>query len=251
MCAHILVAEDDVRQAMVIRRYLEHDGHSVVVVHDGRAAIDEARRRRPDLLVLDVMMPGTDGLQVCRVLRRESDLPVLMLTARTTEQDLLLGLELGADDYMTKPYSARELMARIRTLLRRARPAEVLEPQAHDPVLRVGALTVDPARHVVVVGERRVELTAGEFKVLAFMAAAPERVFTRRQLLTHTRGTNTYVTERTVDVHILNLRKKLEPDPARPVHLVTVFGVGYKLTDGSAGPDTAEAPGVEPPRNNR
>ncbi|KUO09789.1 response regulator transcription factor [Streptomyces sp. DSM 15324] len=246
MSAHILIAEDDIRQATVIRRYLEHDGHTTVVVHDGRAAIEEARRRRPDLLVLDVMMPGTDGLQVCRVLRRESDLPVLMLTARTTEEDLLLGLELGADDYMTKPYSARELMARIRTLLRRARPAEVPEQPAHDRVLRVGALVVDPARHVVALGGRRVELTAGEFKVLAFMAAAPERVFTRRQLLTHTRGTDTYVTERTVDVHILNLRKKLEPDPARPVHLVTVFGVGYKLTDGSAGSDPSEAPGDEP-----
>lgn len=128
MCAHILVAEDDVRQATVIRRYLEHEGHTAVVVHDGRAAIDQARRRPPDLLVLDVMMPVVDGLQVCRTLRRESDLPILVLTARTAEEDLLRGLGLGADDYMTKPYSARELMARIRTLLRRARPtAEVRE----------------------------------------------------------------------------------------------------------------------------
>ncbi|WP_328665813.1 response regulator transcription factor [Streptomyces sp. NBC_00322] len=234
MCAHILVAEDDVRQATVIRRYLEHEGHTAVVVHDGRAAIDQARRRPPDLLVLDVMMPVVDGLQVCRTLRRESDLPILVLTARTAEEDLLRGLGLGADDYMTKPYSARELMARIRTLLRRARPtAEVREEPADDPVLRVGALMVDPVQHAVWFGERRIELTAGEFRVLTVMAAAPERVFTRRQLLMHTRGADTFVTERTIDVHVLNLRKKLEPDPRRPAYLVTVIGVGYKLTDGT------------------
>src|SRR3954465_10042083 len=162
MCAHVLVAEDDVRQATVIRRYLEREGHTALVVHDGRAAIDEARRRPPDLLVLDVMMPGVDGLDVCRILRGESDLPVLMLTARTAEEDLLLGLDLGADDYMTKPYSPRELMARIRTLLRRthgvaARP---------EPALIVGALTVDPARHEVTVDGRRIECTPGEFQML-------------------------------------------------------------------------------------
>jgi DNA-binding response OmpR family regulator len=234
VCARILVAEDDVRQATVIRRYLEHEGHTAVVVHDGRAAIDQARRCPPDLLVLDVMMPVVDGLQVCRTLRRESDLPILVLTARTAEEDLLRGLGLGADDYMTKPYSARELMARIRTLLRRARPtAEVQEEPADDPVLRVGALMVDPVQHAVWFGERRIELTAGEFRVLTVMAAAPERVFTRRQLLMHTRGADTFVTERTIDVHVLNLRKKLEPDPRRPAYLVTVIGVGYKLTDGT------------------
>ncbi|MEU8523777.1 response regulator transcription factor [Streptomyces sp. NPDC048577] len=234
MCAHILVAEDDIRQAMVIRRYLEQDGHTVAVVHDGAAAIDEARRHRPDLLVLDVMMPVVDGLQVCRVLRRESELAILMLTARNTEEDLLRGLGLGADDFMTKPYSARELMARIRTLLRRARrAAEVQDEPVDETVLRVGALTMDVGRHEVRCGARRIELTAGEFRVLSVMAAAPDRVFTRRQLLVRTRGANAFVTERTIDVHILNLRKKIEPNPRRPVHLLTVVGVGYKLTDGS------------------
>ncbi|ARP71704.1 DNA-binding response regulator [Streptomyces pluripotens] len=245
MCAHILVAEDDLRQATVIRRYLEHEGHTVVIVHDGGSAIDEARRHRPDLLVLDVMMPVVDGLQVCRVLRRESELAILMLTARNTEDDLLRGLGLGADDFMTKPYSVRELMARIRTLLRRARrTAEVEAEPAEETVLQVGALTMDAARHEVRLGARRIELTAGEFRLLSVMLAAPDRVFTRRQLLTHTRGANAFVTERTIDVHILNLRKKIEPVPRRPAYLLTVVGVGYKLTDGSGtadGPDSFRA----------
>lgn len=234
MCAHVLVAEDDDRQAKMIGRYLEREGHTAVVVHDGRAALDQARRRRPDLLVLDVMMPVVDGLDVCRVLRAESDVLILMLTARTTEEDLLLGLDLGADDYMTKPYSPRELMARIRTLLRRGRrTASVPDPVEDPEVLRVGPLTVDRRRHVVGVGGCEVYFTHGEFEVLAVLAAQPERVFTRRQLLAQARGSDQFITERTIDAHVLNLRKKLEPDPRRPVHLVTVFGVGYKLTDGA------------------
>ncbi|MEZ0091948.1 response regulator transcription factor [Streptacidiphilus sp. EB129] len=234
MCAHVLVAEDDAKQAKVISLYLESEGHTVVVVHDGRAALDQARRRRPDLLVLDVMMPVVDGLDVCRVLRAESDLPILMLTARTTEADLLLGLDLGADDYMTKPYSPRELMARIRTLLRRGRLAAPAPGRTEDPeVLRVGPLTVDRRGHVVGLSGREIYCTPGEFEVLSVLAAQPDRVFTRRQLLAQAHGSDQFITERTIDAHVLNLRKKLEPDPRRPVHLVTVFGIGYKLTDGS------------------
>lgn len=185
MGAHVLVAEDDAKQAAVIRLYLEREGHTAVVVHDGRAAIDQARRLRPDLLVLDVMLPVVDGLDVCRVLRRESEeLAVLMLTARSSEEDLLLGLDLGADDYMTKPYSPRELMARIRTLLRRTRRTA----DVHGSALRVGPLTVDPVRHEVRVDGREVDCTPGEFGILAAMAEQPERVFTRSQLLAHTRG---------------------------------------------------------------
>ncbi|MEU6350918.1 response regulator transcription factor [Streptomyces sp. NPDC047072] len=232
MNARVLVAEDDPKQAEVIRRYLESEGHTALLVHDGRAALEEVRRHRPDLLVLDVMMPVVDGLDVCRVLRRESDLPVLMLTARSTEEDLLLGLDLGADDYLTKPYSPRELMARIRTLLRRTRASGAAQ---EDPVLRVGALAVDPVRRTVEIEGRQVACTPGEFDVLAAMAAEPERVFTRRQLLASTRGDDRYITERTIDVHVLNLRKKIERVPRRPAYLQTVFGVGYRLTDGSRG----------------
>ncbi|MEU1269539.1 response regulator transcription factor [Streptomyces sp. NPDC005799] len=231
MNARVLVAEDDIKQAEVIRRYLEREGHTALLVHDGRTALDEVRRHRPDLLVLDVMMPVVDGLDVCRILRRESDLPVLMLTARSTEEDLLLGLDLGADDYLTKPYSPRELMARVRTLLRRTRTAAA----PNDPVLRVGALAVDPVRRTVEIEGRQVACTPGEFDVLATMAAEPERVFTRRQLLAGTRGDDRYITERTIDVHVLNLRKKIEAVPRRPVYLQTVFGVGYRLSDGSRG----------------
>ncbi|HEX2315067.1 MAG TPA: response regulator transcription factor [Thermomonospora sp.] len=227
MCAEVLVAEDDLKQAELVRRYLVHEGYAVHVVHDGRDAIDQARRLRPDLVVLDVMLPRVDGLDVCRVLRAETDVPVLMLTARSTEDDMLLGLDLGADDYVTKPYSPRELMARIRVLLRRtgagARPHRVFG---------VGGLVVDPVRHTVTADGRPVDCTPAEFRILEAMAAEPERVFTRDQLLEHVHGFNRFITGRTVDVHVKNLRKKIEPDPRRPVRLVTVYGVGYKLTGG-------------------
>lgn len=210
-------------QAELIRRLLLQEGHTPVVVHDGRAAIDEAKGRRPDLVVLDLMLPKMDGLDVCRLLRQDGDIPVLMLTARSTEDDLLLGLELGADDYMTKPYSPRELLARIRTVLRRT-----LRSAEESPVLRVGGITVNRARHEVTCDEVLVPCTPGEFDILHAMAAEPDRVFSRRQLLQLTQGHAT--TERAVDVHIMNLRKKIEPDPRRPVRLLTVFGIGYKLT---------------------
>lgn len=226
-----MVAEDDEKQAELARRYLQREGHTVTVVRDGRAAIEQIRRKAPDLLVLDVMMPRADGLDVLRVLRAEAcELPVLMLTARSTEDDLLLGLDLGADDYMTKPYSPRELMARVRTLLRRTRHSGGTGPEAV-PGLAVGTLTIDPERHEVTVDGDPVECTPGEFRILAAMAAEPERVFTRQRLLDELHGFDRYVSNRTVDVHIMNLRKKIEPAPRRPARLLTVFGVGYKLTD--------------------
>jgi DNA-binding response OmpR family regulator len=226
MGARILVAEDDHKQAELVRRYLEREGHACVVVHDGRSAIDEARRRRPDLLVLDVMMPVVDGLDVCRVLRVDTDIPIIMLTARSTEEDLLLGLDLGADDYLTKPYSPRELVARIRAVLRRGGAG------ADDTgMLRVGDLSVDTVRHEVRMAGEPVEVTPAEFKILAGMAAAPGRAFTRQQLLEQAFGFDHYVFDRTIDVHVMNLRKKLEAAPARPRYLLTVYGVGYKLAE--------------------
>ncbi|MGV9348633.1 response regulator transcription factor [Streptomyces spiralis] len=231
MCAHVLVAEDDEMQAELIRRSLLAEGHTATVVHDGRAALDAARLHRPDLVVLDLMLPVIDGFGVCRVLRRDDDVPVLMLTARSTEDDVLLGLELGADDYMTKPYSPRELMARIRTVLRRSgRDGD----RRADPVVRAGGIAVDPVRHEVRCEGRPVECTPAEFEILLAMAGEPERVFTRRQLLQCTRGLDRASTERAVDVHIMNLRKKLEADPRRPARLLTVFGVGYKLSGSRA-----------------
>ncbi|KUN62595.1 XRE family transcriptional regulator [Streptomyces canus] len=231
MCAHVLVAEDDEMQAELIRRSLLAEGHTATVVHDGRAALDAARRLAPDLVVLDLMLPVIDGFGVCRVLRRDEDIPVVMLTARSEEDDVLLGLELGADDYITKPYSPRELMARIRTVLRRSGRGAVTD-RPEDPVVRAGGLAVDPVRHEVRCDGAPVDCTPAEFEILLAMVAEPERVFSRRQLLEVTRGTDRASTERAVDVHIMNLRRKIEADPRRPVRLLTVFGVGYKLSGG-------------------
>jgi DNA-binding response OmpR family regulator len=228
MCAHILLAEDDPNQAELVRRYLEHDGHSVLVVHDGRAAVDEARRRNPDLLILDVMMPKIDGLDVCRIMRHESDVPIVLLTARSVEDDILLGFDLGADDYITKPYRPRQMVARVRTLLRRSRAARTSSPAG----LRVGDLAIDQVRHEVSLRGEPVECTPAEFKLLATMAAEPGRVFTRAQLLELSYGVEGFITERTIDVHVMKLRKKLEDDPRRPKWLVTVYGIGYKLGAG-------------------
>jgi DNA-binding response OmpR family regulator len=225
VCAYVLVAEDDPKQAELVRRYLCREEHTVRVVADGRSAIDEVRRNRPDLLVLDVMMPGVDGLDVCRVLRREYDLPVLMVTARAGADDKLLGFDLGADDYLTKPYDPRELMARVRSLLRRAAgPA--------DARLRIGDLALDPVRHEVRIRDRQVPCTPAEFRLLATLVAAPDQVFSRGQLVERAYGLDGHITERTIDVHVMNLRRKIEADPRDPEYLRTVYGVGYKVTDG-------------------
>ncbi|ANW18872.1 response regulator transcription factor [Streptomyces clavuligerus] len=227
MSPRILVAEDDVKQARLIRIYLEREGNEVQIVSDGRSAIDRARATRPDLIVLDVMMPHVDGLDVCRVLRTESQIPILLLTARTTEEDMLLGLDLGADDYMTKPYSPRELAARVRALLRRARAAAV---SAGAGVLAVGELEIDPARYEVRAGGEPVVLTGKEFAILQLLAEEPGRVFTRGQIIDRVFGFDQNVLERTVDAHVMNLRRKLEADGRRPRVVETVYGRGYRLS---------------------
>ncbi|GAA3735622.1 response regulator transcription factor [Plantactinospora mayteni] len=244
MSARILVAEDDPKQANLVRVYLEREGHSVLVVGDGRAALEQVRARRPDLVVLDVMMPVVDGLDVCRILRAESNLPILLLTARTTEDDVLLGLDIGADDYLTKPYSPRELAARVRALLRRS---GVLSA-GNQAVLRVGDLEVDPGRFEVRIGGRLVTLTAKEFGILEVLAGEPGRAFTRAQIIDRAFGFDHYVLERTVDAHVMNLRRKIEVDPAEPRYVQTVFGRGYRLaerSDAERSPEDAAA-GTDP-----
>ena len=226
MPTHLLVAEDDRNHAEILRRYLESAGYRTTITHDGRTALEQTRRLQPDLVLLDVMMPELDGLELCAVLRRESAVPVLMLTARTSEDDLLTGLDRGADDYLTKPYRPRELLARIRALLRRAAPAP-----APEDVLRLGALAVDVPRRIVTVGDRSVECTPDELAILIALLRLPERVFTRANLMEHTNGYGRDSTERTIDTHISNLRRKIEPNPRRPRYLVTVYGAGYKLID--------------------
>ncbi|WP_238005289.1 response regulator transcription factor [Dactylosporangium sp. AC04546] len=225
MSTRILVAEDDPKQARLVRAYLERDGHDVLTVGDGRSAIDQCRARRPDLVVLDVMMPHVDGLDVCRILRAESGVPILMLTARSTENDQLLGLDLGADDYLTKPYSPRVLAARVRALLRRSGAVAT----TGQPVLRVGDLEVDAGRFEVRVDGAPVQLTAKEFGILEVLAAEPGRVFTRAQLIDRAFGFDHHVLERAVDAHVVNLRRKLETDPSQPRFIQTVYGRGYRM----------------------
>ncbi|MPZ26925.1 MAG: response regulator [Micromonosporaceae bacterium] len=227
MGARILVAEDDPKQANLVRIYLEREGHHVLVVGDGQSALAQCRARRPDLVVLDIMMPKVDGLDVCRVLRAESDLPVLLLTARTTEEDVLLGLEIGADDYLTKPYSPRELTARVRALLRRSGVVSADSPA----VLTVGDLEVDPGRFEVRVAGRPVALTAKEFGILEVLAAEPGRVFTRARIIDKAFGFDHQVLERTVDAHVMNLRRKIEDDVSAPRYVQTVYGRGYRLAE--------------------
>lgn len=224
MGARIVIAEDDSKQAEVLRLYLEREGHTVIVTNNGRSALEQIRRRQPDLAILDIMMPDIDGLDVLRVIRVELDIPVIMVTGRSTEDDLLLGLDLGADDYLTKPYSPRELVARVRTVLRRSDSLRA-PPTCHS----VRELTVDVAKHLVLLRGTEVECTPREFDVLEALITEPGKVFSRQQLLEAAFGWDYDGLERTIDVHILNLRKKLEDDPANPGYVVTVYGVGYKL----------------------
>ncbi len=228
----ILVVDDEPKIVQLARDYLEHAGFAVLTAGDGRDAVETARRRRPDLVVLDIGLPGLDGLEVTRELRRDSTIPIVMLTARDDEIDKLLGLELGADDYLTKPFSPRELVARVKAVLRRTERAA--EP---GDVIRAGDVTLDvPRMHASVAG-RSVELTATEFGLLSTMAASPGRIFTRSQLLDAVRGVAFESYERAIDSHVKNLRRKIEPDPRVPRYVLTVYGVGYRFADdrGSAG----------------
>lgn len=223
IAGRILVVEDDERLADLVRRYLERDGHHVLVAHDGRRGLELARHNRPDVIVLDLMLPGIDGWDICRILRAESDVPIMMVTARTTEDDTLLGLDLGADDYLAKPFSPRELVARVRVLLRRS------GVRVDDEVLEVGDLVVDRRRHEARLGGRVLELTPKEFALLEALAGDPGRAFRRADLWTALVGWDADRAPRTLDVHVLNLRRKLGDDPADPRYIETVAGVGYRL----------------------
>jgi DNA-binding response OmpR family regulator len=224
----VLVVDDAPEIVRIVRDYLEHAGFSVVTASNGVDALRAARVERPDLVVLDLGLPGRDGLDVTRDLRRESAVPIVMLTARTDEADKLVGLELGADDYVTKPFSARELVARVRAVLRRASAAAVPAD-----LVRAGDLEIDVPRMSVSIGGREVapELTASEFSLLLAMARQPGRVFTRAQLLDALRGEAFEAYERAIDAHVKNIRRKIEPDPKEPRYLLTVFGVGYRVAE--------------------
>lgn len=223
----ILVVDDDHKTAELLRLYLEKDGYHVLVAYDGRQALDLGRQKRPDLIVLDLMLPELEGLDVCRILRAESSIPIIMLTAKTTEKDKLLGLDLGADDYITKPFSPREVVARVRAVLRRAREGRDEGP----PEVRFDDLVVDFIRHEALLRGVPLHLTPKEFKLLETLIKEPGRVFSRLDLLERVFGFDYEGFERTVDVHIMNLRKKLEGDTRRTPYIQTVYGVGYKFLE--------------------
>lgn len=222
----ILVVDDEPRIAEICRDYLERAGFKVTVAGNGADALTLARATQPDLVVLDLGLPKMDGLDVTRALRKRSNVPIIMLTARVEESDKLIGLELGADDYITKPFSPKELVARVRAVFRRI---DIGPGQAD--VVRVADVTLDVPRLQAKVGDRTVDLTATESELLALMMRQPGRVFTRGQLLDAVRGDELESLDRVIDVHVKNLRRKLEPDPRNPRYLLTVYGVGYKFAE--------------------
>jgi DNA-binding response OmpR family regulator len=219
----ILVIDDEPKIVEICQDYLKAAGFDVVTASNGLSGLAAARREKPDLVVLDLMMPGMDGLDVCRALRREGDTPIIMLTARVEESDKLIGLELGADDYITKPFSPRELAARVRVVLRRASGDPTSE------VIRAGDVTLDRARYEAQLPEKTISLTPTEFEIFAALMSQPGRIFSRAQLLTAAHGVAFESYERAIDSHIRNLRRKLETDDGQQRYIVTVHGVGYKF----------------------
>ncbi|HKV58885.1 MAG TPA: response regulator transcription factor [Ktedonobacteraceae bacterium] len=221
----ILVIDDDMKTVELIRLYLEREKYRVLAAYDGEQALALARQKEPGLIILDWMLPKIDGLDVCRILRAESNVPIIMLTAKATEEDTLQGLDLGADDYVTKPFSPRELVARVRVVLRRTQQQEDQPPEE----LRIGSLLIDFRSHEIWRDGELIDLTPKEFKLLEILAREPGRAFSRLELVRRVFGLDYEGFERTVDVHMMNLRKKIELQPNEPAYLQTVYGVGYKF----------------------
>jgi two-component system alkaline phosphatase synthesis response regulator PhoP len=222
----ILVVDDEARIVKLVRDYLERAGFDVIAARDGETALTLARVERPDLIVLDLMLPGVDGLDICRRLRQESGVPIIMLTARVEEADRIVGLELGADDYVTKPFSPRELVARVRATLRRANGQ--MGPAT---ILRAGDVELDTASLTAIVAGQSVDLTPTEFQLLATLVRQPGRILSREQLLEAVHGVAFDGYDRSVDSHVKNIRRKIEPDPRKPRYIQTVYGVGYRFID--------------------
>lgn len=229
MAPRILVVDDDRQIVRLVQSYLQQSGFTVLTAYDGEEALHAIRREKPDLVVLDLMLPGRDGLEITRIVRNDETLaalPILMLTARVEDVDKLLGLELGADDYLTKPFNPPEVVARVKSILRRS--SGTLKPPA---ILQIRGLRLDLDRHAATIDDHPLELTPTEFDLLRLLMQNPDRAFTRGELIEKTVGYGYEGLERTVDSHIKNLRKKIEADPARPEYLETVFGVGYRLRE--------------------
>ncbi len=227
----VLVIDDDVKTTELVKLYLRRDGYRVVTAYDGFQALDVAREAHPDLVVLDLMLPGLGGFEVFRALREKSDVPIIMLTAKTTEQDRLNGLDLGADDYVTKPFSPKELAARVRAVLRRL-PDETLKRGPEE--VRHGELLVNFTKHEASLAGKLLDLTPVEFRLLGVLVREPDRVFSRAQLIEKVFGYDFDGFDRTIDVHVYNLRRKLEPNPPSPSYIKMVYGVGYKFVGGGS-----------------
>lgn len=227
MTKTILVVDDEKNLVSLVRAYLENTGFRVVTAYNGRDALFMARDEKPDLIILDIMMPELDGHEFMRFHRREKNTPIILLTAKVDEHDRILGLELGADDYVTKPFSPRELVARVKAVLRRLGREEPASP-----ILRRGDLIVDQESYVVTCNGARVDLTRSEFDLLVVLMNAPGRAFSRLELLNRLQGSVIEGYERTIDVHVKNLRAKIEDNPRKPRYIETVYGVGYRLTTG-------------------
>jgi len=223
---NVLIVDDDIKTVDLVKLYLTRDGYGVLTAYDGVEALRLARENRPDLIVLDLMLPDIDGFEVCRILRQESDVPIIMLTARSTDQDKLTGLGLGADDYVTKPFSPKELVARVQAVLRR------LPGERGPEEIKSGELSMNFTNHEAWLAGRLLDLTSVEFKLLGVLAKEPNRVFSRTDLIEVALGYDFEGFDRTIDVHILNLRRKLELDPSHPRYIKTVYGVGYKFIGG-------------------
>ncbi len=226
----VLVVDDELPIVEAVAYNLRKEGYQTLTAGDAEQCLELARTQNPDLILLDVMLPSASGFDVCRLLRKQSDVPILMLTARAEETDRVVGLELGADDYVTKPFSMMELMARVKALLRRRGSLERPETK----IIQIAGLLIDPSRREVRLGEKAIELSPKEFDLLQFLATHPDQVFMRQALLDHVWGPNNLVEERTVDVHIRWLREKIEPNPSQPQRLLTVRGVGYKFRGAGA-----------------
>jgi len=222
----VLIIEDDTKTSNLLRLYLQQEGYEVMAARDGVGGLQLARSKMPDLVVLDLMLPGMDGMDICRTLRRETGVPVIILTARSTQDDILLGLDSGADDYITKPFNMREAVARVRTVLRRAGKSD-----APPKEIIYGDLRIDLIRHEVSIQDVSIPLTPKEFKLLETLAREPGRAFSRLELVERAFGYDYEGLERTVDAHVMNLRKKIEPDHTNPIYVETVYGVGYRFVE--------------------
>ena len=226
----VLVVDDDGKIIKILKIYLQQDGYEVYTALDGDEALRLAREKHPEVIILDLLLPGIDGYEVCKTLRAESEVPIIMLTARTAEQDMIKGLDLGADDYVIKPFSPREIAARVRAVLRR------MPGLGHMPEeLKSGSLKINFVRHEVSLNGKDISLTPTEFKLLGIIARSPGKVFSRAELIDQVFGYDFDSFEHTIETHIRNLRRKIEPDPGNPEYVVTVFGVGYKFVKETGG----------------